>query len=172
MTVILIYHASNKKANVIVPFFVKIFIAAGFCPTKKPPSGGKTQHYLSHVARQRNDMRYSSDMVLPNKNRRQAEHPPRQRLPHACCASAQRYAPKASPPGVRSDIAQPGGFCQGGGEGVDSRPQPSRRPQTRRAPAKRDRSVPKRDYSAGYPTVPAPAIGALTRMTSGSPAGR
>ena len=53
----------------------------------------------------------------------------------ACRALAGRQAPSQR---ARRNIAQPDGFCQGGGEGVDLRPQPNRRPPTRRVPAKRD----------------------------------
>ncbi len=35
----------------------------------------------------------------------------------------------SSPPGIRSDIAQPGGFCKREAGGVDLRPRPSRRAQ-------------------------------------------
>ncbi|MBO5821799.1 MAG: hypothetical protein J6R86_02150, partial [Lentisphaeria bacterium] len=37
-----------------------------------------------------------SATICAKKYRRQAEHPPRQRLPIACCATAQRYAPDSN----------------------------------------------------------------------------
>ena len=97
----------------------------------------KYRHQAEHLPRQRLPLAccaFSATICATpvtwfyqTKNRRQAEHPPRQRLPLACCATAQRYAQKASQGKIRSDIAQPGGFCRGAARGVYSRTRPERR---------------------------------------------
>ena len=53
----------------------------------------------------------------------------KQPLPLACPAFSRTTGATASPPGIRSDIAQSGGFCKREARGVDLRPRPSRRAQ-------------------------------------------
>ena len=82
-------------------------------------------------------------------------------LPHACRAFSPATGANSS--SSRRVIAQQGVFCQGGGEGVGSRPQPSRRPQTRRAPVKQNQTLPHAcPASAGRQAQTPAAQGALS----------
>ena len=81
-----------------------------------PPRSG----YHTHVARQRNDMRHSSDVVLPNKKPPSGGTPAAKRLPHACRAQARRLAqppatqfPNHADSGRRDDRAMMTQGCAG-----------------------------------------------------------
>ena len=133
-----------------------------FCQTKNrrqaehPPRSG----CHTHVARQRNDMRHSSDVVLPNKKPPSGGTPPRSGCHTHVARLAQRHAQQPardksgaishSRAGFAEESARGSVFAEASpGQGVLLKARLSRRnamkPEAattaRRAPAKQDRSV-------------------------------